>query len=71
MLRNGALLFCEECHKEARFFPLRQVTEMFGISRSTLYLWMDRRWIHWRELPSSRRIICSESLSHRAGNSAA
>jgi len=30
--------------------------------------WMDHSWIHWRELPSSRRVICVESLS-RPGHS--
>ncbi len=36
---------------------------MIGVSRSTIYYWMDRGWIHWRLLPSGRRVICMSSLS--------
>ncbi len=64
------LLFCEECQKQARFFPVKYVTGIFGASRSTLYHWMDRRWIHWRKLPNSRRIICTESMSRRSTDAA-
>jgi hypothetical protein len=46
--------------------PIRKTVLMAGVSRSTVYYWMDRAWIHWRELPSGRRIICQESLSHQA-----
>ena len=46
--------------------PIRSTILIAGVSRSTVYYWMDRAWIHWRELPSGRRIICQESLSHQA-----
>jgi hypothetical protein len=49
----SARFFCEHCQKETHFL-------------STIYYWMDRHWIHWRELPSRRRVICKESLSHEA-----
>ena len=43
---------------------IRNTIQVAGISRSTLYYWMERAWIHWRELPSNRRVICQESLSN-------
>lgn len=46
--------------------PIRKTILMAQVSRSTVYYWMDRAWIHWRELPSGRRIICQESLSRQA-----
>jgi predicted site-specific integrase-resolvase len=61
-----ATLYCESCGKETKFFPIRTIQQIAEVSRSTVYYWMDRAWIHWRELPSGRRIICHESLSHQA-----
>jgi predicted DNA-binding transcriptional regulator AlpA len=62
----SAQFFCEHCKKETHFFPIRYAVALTGVSRSTVYYWMDRRWVHWLELPSRRRIICKESLSRRA-----
>jgi predicted DNA-binding transcriptional regulator AlpA len=59
----SARFFCEHCQKETHFLPVHFAVALTGVSRSTMYYWMDRRWIHWRELPSRRRIICKESLS--------
>lgn len=60
----SARFFCHHCQKETHFLPIQFAVALTGVSRSTMYYWMDRRWIHWRELPSRRRIICKESLSH-------
>jgi predicted DNA-binding transcriptional regulator AlpA len=62
----SARFFCEHCKKETHFLPIQYAVAIAGVSRSTVYYWMDRRWVHWRELPSRRRIICKESLSHQA-----
>ena len=61
----SARFFCHHCQKETSFLPIQFAVALTGVSRSTMYYWMDRRWIHWRELPSRRRIICKESLSHQ------
>ena len=58
--------FCEHCMRETQFLPIHFVVTFIGVSRSTIYYWMDRGWIHWRELPSGRRIICKESLSQQS-----
>ena len=55
--------FCERCCKETEFLPVFKAVKTAGVSRSTIYYWMDHSWIHWRELPSSRKVICVESLS--------
>jgi predicted DNA-binding transcriptional regulator AlpA len=57
--------FCEHCTRETQFLPIHFVVALIGVSRSTIYYWMDHGWIHWRELPSGRRIICRESLSRQ------
>jgi predicted DNA-binding transcriptional regulator AlpA len=64
-----AILFCEHCQKETKFLGISAARQAAGVSRSTMYYWMEHGWIHWRELPSSRRVICQESLSHRARES--
>ena len=63
--RRPACFFCEQCKKETQFLMIRSVILLTGVSRSTIYYWMDRSWIHWIELPSCRRVICKESLSHQ------
>jgi hypothetical protein len=60
-----AYLFCENCRKETAFLPIYLTTKVAGVSRSTVYYWMSRGWIHWRELASGRRVICSDSLTRR------
>jgi predicted DNA-binding transcriptional regulator AlpA len=60
-----AQFFCDQCQKETQFIPIHAAIRIVGVSRSTIYYWIDRTWIHWRELPSGRRIICRESLSRQ------
>jgi hypothetical protein len=57
-----ATFFCERCHKETSFLPIRKAVRMAAICRATIYNWMNHGWIHWSELPSGRRVICQESL---------
>src|SRR5260370_31406613 len=59
----SATQFCDHCQKESTFLPLHSGIVLAGVSRSTMYYWMERRWIHWRESPSGRRLICEASLS--------
>ena len=59
----SAAFFCEHCHKETKFLPLHSAIALAGVSRSTIYYWMEHRWVHWRESPSGRRLICEDSLS--------
>jgi len=61
-----ARLFCDACQRESNFLPIHMVQKIAGVSRSTIYYWLEHRWVHWRELESGRRVICEESLSHPA-----
>ncbi len=60
-----ALFFCEHCRRDTKFLPIRITIQVAEVSRSTVYYWMDRAWVHWRVLPSGRRVICQESLSRQ------
>ncbi len=55
--------FCDFCKRETDFIPIYQAVRLSSVSRSTIYYWMEKHWIHWRSLPSKRRVICRESLS--------
>ena len=61
-----ASFHCEQCNKQTRFLHISFVVQAIGVSRSTVYYWMEHAWIHWMELPSGRRLICEESLFHHA-----
>jgi len=61
-----ASFHCEQCNEETRFLPIHYVARAMGVSRSTVYYWMEHNWVHWLEKPSGRRIICEESLIHQA-----
>lgn len=55
--------FCDNCKRETEFIPIYRAVSIASVSRSTIYYWMEKHWIHWRSLPSKRRVICRESLS--------
>ena len=61
----SASFFCEHCQKDTRFLPIHFAVALTGVSRRTIYYWMEHGWIHWRELPSGRRVICQNSLSRQ------
>ena len=42
--------FCQQCSKETEFLPVFKAVKAAGVSRSTIYYWIDHNWIHWREL---------------------
>ncbi len=60
---SAATFFCERCSHMEQFLDITHATRVAAVSRSTVYYWMDRGWIHWRVLPSGRRIVCLKSLS--------
>ena len=57
--------FCETCQILAEFQSVQETIAKVNISRSTLYFWMDRGWVHWLVLPNNRRLICLESLARQ------
>jgi predicted site-specific integrase-resolvase len=68
-MQNVSYFFCDDCKKETHFVHIGTAIKITGVSRSTIYYWIDHEWVHWRELPSGRRVICQESLS-RSGKHA-
>ena len=62
---------CEHCGRVTQFIGISRAVRLMGVSRSTIYYWMERGWIHWRLLPSGRRVICRAALSNGAPSVAA
>lgn len=62
-----AVFHCDICKRETQHVPIYVALTITGVSRSTIYYWMERGWVHWREVPSSRRYICTLSLSRPGG----
>jgi predicted DNA-binding transcriptional regulator AlpA len=56
-----ARFFYERCERKSNCLPIYVVVKIEGVSRSTIYYWMEHGWVHWRELPSRRRVICKSS----------
>lgn len=54
--------FCTTCEQHTDLITIRQATNLTGVTRSTIYYWMKKGWIHWTEMPSRRRLICRQSL---------
>jgi hypothetical protein len=57
--------YCDHCGKETHFVPIHRAIVITGVSRSTIYYWIDKEWVHWVPLPSNRKVICEESLHGR------
>jgi predicted DNA-binding transcriptional regulator AlpA len=62
---NICCFHCGRCERETHFLPIHRVLRATGVSRSTVYYWIDKQWVHWIELPSGRKLICEESLHQR------
>lgn len=66
---NICCFYCKRCEKETHFVPLHRVRSLTGVSRSTIYYWIDKEWVHWVELPSGRKLLCKESLHRQCSDS--
>lgn len=58
-----ATFFCERCQQKTEFLPIFRAKLAAGVSRSTVYYWIEKEWVHWVELPSGRKVICGRSLA--------
>jgi len=39
--------YCERCKKETHFLPIHQTMRIAGVSRSTIYYWFEKNWVHF------------------------
>jgi hypothetical protein len=59
--------FCNKCGQTKDLVTVRTALMVTEVSRSTLYYWMKKDWIHWLRIPSGRRVICRDSLFRISG----
>jgi predicted site-specific integrase-resolvase len=62
-----AVLFCGDCACEREAVPIYKAMALVGVSRATIYRWIERGWVHGVQLPSGRQMICRDSLVSHAG----
>ncbi len=67
-MSSQSTFFCPDCRKKTKHLHIEDAATTSGVSRRTIYDWMEHGWVHWRELASTRRVICEESLSHIGSN---
>jgi predicted DNA-binding transcriptional regulator AlpA len=60
---GASTFFCEHCGNSSQFLNPTRAAAVAAVSRSTVYYWMSQGWVHWRILPSKRRVVCVQSLS--------
>lgn len=63
MQRSTAFLYCEQCARTTQHLSVKNTMSVTAVSRSSVYFWMKRGWIHWRTLPGGHRLICRDGLS--------
>ena len=57
--------FCDECGTPREFVAIHKAQQIAGVSRSSIYHWIEKRWVHRRKIASGRTVICAESLAPR------
>jgi len=60
--------FCDKCGRMKELVTIRTTLVLTEVSRSTLYYWMKKDWVHWLNIPSGRRVICRDSLFQISGS---
>ena len=50
--------------------PIHFAILEIGVSRTTMYRWMQRKQVHWLEKPSGRAMICLQSVMRKAHDAA-
>jgi predicted site-specific integrase-resolvase len=66
-----ASFYCDHCKRSTHFVPVYRAAEITGVSRRSIYSWIDKGLVHWTRLPSGRRMICTESLQTKVSSAAA
>ena len=54
------VFFCERCKKDTEFLPTRNTVQIAGVSRSTVYYWME----HYGYSVNSTWSLCSGELNY-------
>jgi predicted site-specific integrase-resolvase len=62
-----AIVFCADCACEKEAVPIYKAMSLVGVSRRTIYNWVEKGWVHCTHLPNGRRMVCRDSLVGRAG----
>jgi hypothetical protein len=54
--------WCDECKAVVEVLHVNQAAALAGMCRRSMYIWMERGWVHCMRSPSRRWVICRASL---------
>jgi len=55
---------CPECGRSIKLVAIRTASEIVGVSRKTMYQWIDKGWVSTARIASGRQLVCLTSLLH-------
>lgn len=53
---------CYRCGRETVHLSVARASEVAGVTRATMYNWINRGLVHTVVRPSGRKFVCTESL---------
>jgi hypothetical protein len=53
---------CCRCGRETVHLSVARASEVAGVTRATMYNWINRDLVHTVVRPSGRKFVCTESL---------
>jgi hypothetical protein len=53
---------CSACRQKVGWLTVDEVGRASGMTRRTIYNWINRAWVHTRRLPNGRWLVCARSL---------
>ena len=53
---------CPQCHREIALISLRKAAEIAGVSRKTIYQWINKGLVSTVRIANGRLLICFSSL---------
>ncbi|MGV8039971.1 MAG: helix-turn-helix transcriptional regulator [Thermoanaerobaculaceae bacterium] len=56
---------CFRCGHETVHLSVARAADVAGVTRATMYNWINRGLVHCVVRPSGRKFVCTESLVHQ------
>jgi hypothetical protein len=55
---------CFRCGRETIHLSVARAAQAAGVTRATMYNWINRSLVHCVVRPSGRKFVCTESVVH-------
>ncbi len=61
-LRRVAPAWCERCREQVQMITAEEAACLTGVSRRTIYRWVENETLHFDEMPEGELLVCVNSL---------